>query len=58
MMFGKDYSNTGGECLCETCLYCIRHVHILNGDAMAECKKFKDIYVNVGVCKDYVEKRL
>lgn len=58
-MFGKDYSNTGGECLCETCLYCIRHVHIpLNGDAMSECKKFKDIYVNVGVCKDYVEKRL
>lgn len=58
MMFSKENSNTGGECLCETCLYCSRHVRVRNSDIMTECKKFKDIYFNVGVCKDYVEKRL
>lgn len=57
-MFSKENSNTGGECLCETCLYCSRHVRVRNSDTMAECKKFKDIYFNVGVCKHYVEKRL
>lgn len=55
-MFSKE--NSGGECLCKTCRYCSRFVSVFYDNAMAECKKFKDIYVNVGVCKDYVEKRL
>ena len=54
-MFSKDNTNTGGESLCESCVYC---------DVLTDkfdrpifnficCRHDLNTYVNVGICKDY-----
>ena len=52
MMFSKDNSNTGGEYLCKSCLYC--SLGPLNNGCY--CGKDKEFHFDVGVCKDYKQK--
>ena len=48
MMFKtKDNTNSGGESLCKSCKF--NHPDTLND----YCRKDKEFYNNVGVCKDY-----
>ena len=61
MMFPKDYSNTGGECLCKSCKWGAP-VYIGTGANRTEAKHTylcvleTEERTNVGVCKDYKEK--
>ena len=55
MMFPKDHSNTGGESLCESCIY------LHNGSKsptgyVGFCKLSKDFVIDCGVCSKYTER--
>ena len=47
-MFPKDNTNTGGECLCESCRFGYKTVQ----DDYC-CIWDRQVRQNVGVCKDY-----
>ena len=56
MMFPKDYSNTGGECLCKSCRWGAPvYIGIHRGDLQQTylCVSDQKEYKNVGVCKYY-----
>lgn len=54
MLFPKNYSNCGGECLCDSCCYGLP-VHYIKRSGIMEyyCRRNSGETVEVGVCKDY-----
>lgn len=54
MLFPKNYSNCGGECLCDSCCYGLP-VHYIKRSGIMEyyCRRNSEETVEVGVCKDY-----
>lgn len=48
MMFNKDNTNTGGECLCKSCVF-----GVPMPDNKYSCLMDYDKHINVGVCRDY-----
>ena len=55
MMFPKDHSNTGGESLCESCLYLHNGSKSPHG-YVGFCKLSKDFVIDCGVCSKYTER--
>jgi hypothetical protein len=54
MMFPKDHSNTGGECLCKSCRWCCDYKIQPNSKIpIGYCILDDYIHANVGVCNDY-----
>lgn len=51
MMFDKNNTNFGGECLCCTCKHGIPNIP----QGRQFCFKDYSVVDNVGVCKDYEE---
>ena len=55
MMFSKDHSNSGGQSLCETCLFLHNGNKIPDG-FVGYCGFDRDFHVDVGVCREYKER--
>lgn len=55
MMFSKDHSNSGGQSLCETCLFLHNGTKSPNG-FVGFCALSKDFVIDCGVCSKYTER--
>ena len=58
MLIPKNYSNCGGECLCDSCAFGLPvHYDKKTGDMDYYCRKNSEEVIEVGICKDYEEAR-
>lgn len=54
MIFDKNNSNTGGKCLCDSCLHAQEYkVKSKKVEMFIYCRKWQATVENVGVCKYY-----
>lgn len=54
MLFPKNYSNCGGECLCDSCCYALPVKYDRKAGIMEYyCRRNSEESIEVGVCKDY-----
>ena len=47
----KDYTNTGGDMLCEDCIHC--DLFILGRELACTCGKDGKVYFEVGICNQF-----
>ena len=52
MMFPKYNTNTGGECLCDSCIH--NDLWLINCEPTVMCRKDQELHYNVGICKDFM----